>query len=60
MSQLENNLGAADLQLSDEELAVLDELTAPPLSYPNWFAARVVDPPVRDALSGAGTRKAAQ
>ena len=60
MAQLEDNLGATDLQLSHEELAALDELTAPPLTYPNWFAARVVDPPVRDALSGAGTRKAAQ
>jgi aryl-alcohol dehydrogenase-like predicted oxidoreductase len=60
MTQLEDNLAAADLQLSHEEVAALDELTAPPLTYPNWFAARVVDPPVRDALSGAGTRSAAQ
>jgi aryl-alcohol dehydrogenase-like predicted oxidoreductase len=52
-TQLEDNLGAADLRLSAEELADLDQLTAPGLPYPNWFAARVADVPVRDALSGA-------
>ncbi|MBV8842208.1 MAG: aldo/keto reductase [Bryobacterales bacterium] len=53
VSQLEDNLGAADLSLSSEEIASLDELTAPALVYPNWFAARAaVDVPVRDALTG--------
>jgi aryl-alcohol dehydrogenase-like predicted oxidoreductase len=50
VGQLEDNLGAASLRLSAEELAGLDELTAPAIPYPNWFAARVADVPVRDAL----------
>jgi aryl-alcohol dehydrogenase-like predicted oxidoreductase len=53
LAQLEDNLGAADLHLSTEELAGLDELTTPALMYPNWFAARAgVDVPVKDALAG--------
>jgi aryl-alcohol dehydrogenase-like predicted oxidoreductase len=50
LSQLEDNLGAAALQLSAQELTGLDELSAPALLYPNWFSARVFDAPVRDAL----------
>ena len=51
-AQLEDNLAAVNVALSKEEVAGLDELTAPPLLYPNWFAQRVVDAPVRDALAG--------
>jgi aryl-alcohol dehydrogenase-like predicted oxidoreductase len=51
MAQLDDNLAAVDLQLSTPEITALDELTAPALSYPHWFGARVVDVPVRDALS---------
>ena len=55
-AQLQDNLGAADLKLSVEELTALNELTAPVTPYPNWFGARVVDVPVRDALAtGAGS-----
>jgi hypothetical protein len=50
MSQLDDNLGAANLQLSGEQLAGLDELTTPTLIYPHWFGARVVDVQVREAL----------
>jgi aryl-alcohol dehydrogenase-like predicted oxidoreductase len=50
-SQLEDNLGAADLQIRKEDLAALDEMTATPPPYPNFFSARVVDEPVRQALS---------
>jgi len=54
-SQLEDNLGAAHLQLSAEELADLDKLTAPAAIYPNWFSDRTVDPVVSKALSGERT-----
>lgn len=52
MAQLEDNLGAVNVQLSTEELADLEKLTAPASIYPNWFTERVSDPPVRDALAG--------
>lgn len=52
MSQLEDNLAAADLRLSAEELAELDTLTAPAPVYPNWFNQRVVDQPLAKALAG--------
>jgi aryl-alcohol dehydrogenase-like predicted oxidoreductase len=51
MEQLQDNLAAADLQLAAEEVASLDELTAPTPVYPNWFAARAFDAPVREALA---------
>jgi aryl-alcohol dehydrogenase-like predicted oxidoreductase len=57
-SQLEDNLAAADLRLGGDELAELDQLTAPMPIYPNWFAARVVDVAARDALSGAAAKRA--
>lgn len=34
--QLVDNLGAADLRLSEEELATLDRASRPPLLYPYW------------------------
>jgi aryl-alcohol dehydrogenase-like predicted oxidoreductase len=48
--QLDDNLRAAELALSGDELAVLDEMTAPSPVYPHWFNERVVDTAVRDAL----------
>ncbi|MGI9049019.1 MAG: aldo/keto reductase [Rubrobacteraceae bacterium] len=38
--QLSDNLAAADLRLSDEERARLDEVSAPPLLYPYWHQMR--------------------
>jgi len=38
--QLADNLAAAELALSDEERARLDELSAPPLIYPHWHQAK--------------------
>src|SRR5215217_4992557 len=38
--QLADNLGAATLELSAEERARLDELSAPPLIYPHWHQAK--------------------
>jgi aryl-alcohol dehydrogenase-like predicted oxidoreductase len=52
LSQLEDNLAAVDVKLSAEELAKLDEMTAPTPLYPNWFTARVQDQAVANALKG--------
>ena len=38
--QLADNLGAADLVLSEEELARLEEVSRPPLLYPYWHQAK--------------------
>ena len=38
--QLADNLAAAELELSAEERARLDELSAPPLIYPHWHQAK--------------------
>jgi aryl-alcohol dehydrogenase-like predicted oxidoreductase len=51
--QLEDNLGAASLQLRKEDVAALDEISVPVPTYPNFFNARVVDEPLRKALAGA-------
>ncbi|MBB2928157.1 aldo/keto reductase [Paraburkholderia silvatlantica] len=40
LAQLEDNLGAVHLQLSHEERAQLDRLSAPPLLYPYWHQAK--------------------
>jgi aryl-alcohol dehydrogenase-like predicted oxidoreductase len=47
--QLEDNLGAAELQLSDEERARLEEVSRPPLIYPHWHQAKTA----RDRLGAA-------
>src|SRR5690348_1921050 len=59
MAQLEDNLGAAGLRLTTEELTRLDQLTAPAAIYPNWFNARTVDMVTTKALSGEKTAGAA-
>ena len=51
LSQLEDNLGAAELRLPAADLLALDEMTAPTPAYPNFFSQRVVDEPLRLALS---------
>jgi aryl-alcohol dehydrogenase-like predicted oxidoreductase len=51
MSQLHDNLGAASLELSADEVAMLDQLTEPQAIYPNWFNASIYDAQVRDALA---------
>jgi len=50
-AQLEDNLGALNVDLHPAELAKLDELTSPTPTYPNYFNARVADEPVRQALA---------
>jgi len=47
--QLTDNLAAAELILSPEERARLDEVSAPPLLYPYWHQAKTA----RDRLSPA-------
>ncbi|MGH3615614.1 MAG: aldo/keto reductase [Pseudonocardia sp.] len=51
-SQLDDNLGAADIQLAAEDVAELDAAT--PLSpvYPNWYIDDLTDQPVAAALDG--------
>ena len=39
-AQLEDNLGSAELTLSDAERARLDQVSAPPLLYPYWHQAQ--------------------
>lgn len=41
--QLDDNLGAADLELSAEDLATLDRASALPPEYPGWMIARQSD-----------------
>jgi hypothetical protein len=50
ISQLEDNLAVASVQLTANELAELDALTAPAPIYPNWFEARTLDPAASAAV----------
>jgi aryl-alcohol dehydrogenase-like predicted oxidoreductase len=47
--QLTDNLGAADLELTEQEMARLDEVSALPLIYPYWHQAKTAS----DRLSPA-------
>jgi aryl-alcohol dehydrogenase-like predicted oxidoreductase len=49
-AQLEDNLNAAELVLTSEEIALLEQLTRPEPLYPNWFTAMTLDSQVREAL----------
>lgn len=40
VDQLEDNLGAVDVKLSDDELERLDKVSALPPEYPGWMIAR--------------------
>jgi aryl-alcohol dehydrogenase-like predicted oxidoreductase len=51
--QLEDNLKAADLKLSEEEVAELDAITAPTPLYPNWFNANLIDAKQKAAIGAA-------
>ncbi len=52
LAQLDDNLAAVNIKLSDEEIKKMEELTASPLPYPHWFTQRVQDQPVTTALQG--------
>ena len=49
-NQLEDNVGAMNVNLTAEELAELDARTAPATLYPGWFSARTVDTVHKAAL----------
>ena len=53
LHQLEDNLGAADITLSEAEIAELDAATTPLDVYPNWFIERLQDQPVAQAVGRA-------
>ena len=50
--QLADNLKAADVTLTAEQIADLDAATAPAQVYPNWFIDRLTDTQLGDALAG--------
>lgn len=50
LGQIEDNLGAADLVLSEGEMAELDAATTPAPVYPNWFIDNLADQPLAEAL----------
>lgn len=51
MHQLEDNLGAAAVSLTPEEVAALDEITATPPPYPAWMQPMGTDQKVSAALA---------
>jgi aryl-alcohol dehydrogenase-like predicted oxidoreductase len=53
LAQLDDNLGAVAVQLSDDELQELASLTAPAARYPQWFDAMVSDQAMRRAMAKA-------
>ena len=52
--QLEENLGALEIRLSQEEMAELDRLSAAPPVYPNWFNQNIRDTRAAEALGESG------
>jgi aryl-alcohol dehydrogenase-like predicted oxidoreductase len=53
LSQLEDNLKAVEVKLSDSEVAELDAATAPTPIYPNWFNTNLLDAKHKTALGPA-------
>jgi diketogulonate reductase-like aldo/keto reductase len=49
LPQLTENLGALDVQLSDEQLATLDDVSQVDLGFPHNFLS---DPNILDVVSG--------
>ena len=52
IKQLEDNLGAADIKLADEDVQSLDGLTAQRPLYPGWMQGMGMDQQVKLALEG--------
>jgi len=48
--QLEDNLKAVEVKLSDAEVAELDAITVPAPLYPNWFNANLMDAQQKAAI----------
>jgi aryl-alcohol dehydrogenase-like predicted oxidoreductase len=43
MEQLDDNLGAAEIELSREDTSTLNEITHPPVHYPEWMYAKMAN-----------------
>ncbi len=56
-SQLEDNLAAVDVTLSEAEVLELDAATKPVAVYPNWFVEKLVDQPIATALGPKASRR---
>jgi aryl-alcohol dehydrogenase-like predicted oxidoreductase len=59
--QLKSNLGAADLKLTDDDIAMLDKASEVPLAYPYWHQARTASErlgPADLSLLGRSVKKA--
>jgi hypothetical protein len=54
LQQLEDSLGAADLALTEAEIAQLDATTPLPPVYPNWFIDNLSDRAAAQPRSRAG------
>ncbi|WP_026618896.1 aryl-alcohol dehydrogenase-like predicted oxidoreductase [Ensifer sp. WSM1721] len=52
--QLEDNLGAVKLALTEGEISALDAETVPAPVYPNWFIDNLADQPVAQVLGKNG------
>ena len=50
LHQLENNLKAVEVELSDTETKTLDDLTQPGISYPHWFVQNLADQKHKEIL----------
>jgi len=50
MSQLQDNLAALKVRLTETEMKELDEMTASPPHYPNWFTERTTDAVHKEAI----------
>jgi aryl-alcohol dehydrogenase-like predicted oxidoreductase len=50
LSQLQDNLRAIDVQLTDEDLRIIDALTEPTAIYPNWFNRKIRDEVLAKAM----------
>lgn len=51
LSQLEDNLKASNLQLDEEDLAQIEELTTTPPPYPAWMQPMGVDETIANSLA---------
>jgi diketogulonate reductase-like aldo/keto reductase len=51
LAQLDDNLGAADVHLTPDDIAELDAATPLLPVYPNWYIDSLTDQPVNQALN---------
>ncbi|MBF6328219.1 aldo/keto reductase [Nocardia transvalensis] len=51
LGQLDDNLGAADVRLTPEDVADLDAAMPPSPAYPNWYIENFRDQPTAEALA---------